>query len=469
MRMGTSGRWTVAAATLLRAACGFEAPAPTRTPPPAPPPVPVSTLTATLTLPAAEAARRLNAETASRIAELRDKPVKCGIGRCRLNLEAVRTGPIAVEARHDAIEVALPFAVEAELSLPGFLKGVHAKANARGEALTATTLAIGGDWRLHPTTSGTIRLDDSHLRLGPVVTSLRDVWNDNDELLSKPLFKMLDQKIAADVRAEPKIAQLWRQALAPIKVSKKPAAWLVLAPERLRIGRPATANGAFVLSLGLEARAHVIVQDDPPKTEPTRPPPPAPLAGHDNRFAVSVPVLLPYDRAAALALDSLAKKPPHIAGTRLRFTRLAILPSGRDVILAARFCADESWDVFHWFSACGTGYLRGVPVFDAASGTIRIRDVRYDIATQNIILGAAHALAGPELGRELESRLVFQVGNDIAKLQGQIAAALARPQGREVTIAGTLKSFGPVWLTWTKDGFVALFSAEGSVRTDIRL
>jgi len=460
---------SLAAMMLVLAGCGFKAPEPARAPPPAAPEPPLSSLAVTLTLPARDVAEKLNAATADRLAHIRGQQVKCGIGRCRLNLDAVRTEPASIRASGDALEIALPFSVNAELSLPGSFSFVHAKANAMGLAETRTTATLDPDWRIRPHTTGSVQLGDSHLRIGPAVTNIRDVWNDNDEMLSKPLFKMMDAQIARSVREGPQIARLWAKAFAPIKVSKKPVAWLMLSPERLRVGRLTTQNGDFVLPLTVDSRARVIVQDDPPQIAPARLPPPAPLQSRDDRFVFIVPVLLPYDRAAALAMDSLRKKPLHLAGMSVRFEDLQILPSATDVIIAARFCADQSWDTFHWFSACGVGYLRGVPAFDAATSTIRIRNVHYDVATESVILGAIRALAGPGLGRELERRLVFHAAKDIGKLETQIAAALAKPQGRDLVVAGQVESFGPPSLSWTKDGFLASFSAQGRVRTAVHL
>jgi hypothetical protein len=86
-----------------------------------------------------------------------------------------------------------------------------------------------------------------------------------------------------------------------------------------------------------------------------------------------------------------------------------------------------------------------------------------------VVLGAIRFLAGPELGRELQQRLVFNLSTDIAKLQRQISAAIARPQGRDVMIYGTVTSFGPMSLTWTRDGFLAAFIAQGAVHASVRI
>jgi hypothetical protein len=226
---------------------------------------------------------------------------------------------------------------------------------------------------------------------------------------------------------------------------------------------------ALVLSVGLDVRGNVVTQDAPPVRTPTPLPQPAPFTGQTNRFSFVVPATISYADAAKLALTSLQKKPPHIAGMTLRFTRLAILPSHDDVVVATTFCVDQGWDFTGWFSSCGSGYLRGTPVFDPASETIRIANVHYDMQTEDMLLGAMHALAGPELARELETHLHFAVSHDLTKLRDQVTAALAKPEGRDVTISGEVQSFGQPTLHWTKDGFVALFSAQGLVHADLHL
>ncbi|HTP77134.1 MAG TPA: DUF4403 family protein [Rhizomicrobium sp.] len=458
-----------AVALLLLGACGFEAPAPVRTPPPPTPAIPLSTLSATLSVTTGELARLLNEKTANRIADIRDKPAKCGIGRCRLSLHAERTGPITVGAQGGQLVVGLPFALNADMQLNGSLSFLSGQANADGFAQAATSAALGSDWQVRTRTSGHIELHNSHLRLGPLLMNVTDILGDASDLFSPELFRMLDKTLSDSLREKPRVAKFWARAFTPIRIGKKPTAWLLLSPERIRVGHIAIAGDAVTVPLGVDVRARVLAAETPPAAEPKPLPPPSPLEEASNRFTFAVPFLLPYTQASRLALAALAGKPPRIAGAKVRFTRIDILPSGADVVVAAAFCADQDWDLFHWFSACGSGYFRGTPRYDAASQTIRIDNVRYDLATANMVLGAVRYLAGPELGRALQQRLVFKVANDVARLQNQIRTAIARPQGRDVVIFGTVDGFGPMALTWTNDGFLAAFSATGAVHASVRL
>ncbi|HEY1632699.1 MAG TPA: DUF4403 family protein [Rhizomicrobium sp.] len=451
-------------AILALPACSkFTAPEPARTPPPPAPPVPVSTVSATLTVPIEGLLRAINDKTATQLADIKDQESNCGIGKCRLDLVATRTGPVTGGAEGGKIALMLPFHVEADVKLKSLFKA-KAHAAAEGEARATTSLSLGANWQLVSHTQGEVQMSDADVKLGPLRMRLTELWNHNDEHLSDPLFRALDKRLPEQVKIKPAIERLWARAWQPIKIGKRPEAWLMLTPQRILVGQPLAAGNAITLSVGIVGQARVAL-GDAPFLAPTAPPLPSPgrLDRPSNRFTFVVPVILPYDQAAKLALARLEKKPPHVGRTQVKFDRLEILPSGKDVIVQTHFCVDQSWDPFGWFDSCGTGYLRGVPVFDSASGTIRIANMRYDVATEGLILSAMKYLAGGELGKALEKNLVFSVAKDLGKLDDEVRTSLAKPQGHGVQIHGTVENFGMPTLSWTDTSFIAMFPATGTV------
>ena len=458
----------VICAPFALAGCGFEAPAPRRTPPPPTPVPPLSTLSLTLAIPAAQLARILNNMTEYRIADLKDQPVNCGIGRCRLNLTASRTGPVSVASDAGALTIKVPFAMKAELATSGFLSFLHAQGSGQGLATARASLAVSPDLQLHSSTAGTIVLDDGHLRVGPVVTNIAQVWNDNQESFARPLWRALDKQIAA-IPLRQRVAALWINAFTPLSVGKVPVSWLVLRPERLDIAQPIIQDGAIGISLSIAARGRVVVQDQRPANSPTRLPRAGAMASPSNAFSFAVPLLLPYDRAAQLAMVSLARKPPRIGGMTVHFDWLQFLPSGRDVVVVAKLCADPRWDPLGWFASCGTLYLRGTPAFDPVRRTVSIVNLHYDIASANLMLKALRVLAGRPLAEDLQLHLVFDEATAITRLQSQITSALAKPQGRDLSISAQVQSFGQPSFTWTAEGFLVFFSAKGRVDAHLNL
>jgi hypothetical protein len=455
-------------APIVLLGCGFKAPVPVRTPAPATPEPPISTFSAALTIPATQIAQSLNKMTQTHLVDLQDQEVKCGSSRCRLNLHATRTGPIIVSSANGFFTVQLPFAVDIDAAAPGFLSFLRAKAEGQGTANAQIRLGLDPDWRLRSDTKGEVQLDSGHVRIGPMVTNIAQLWNDNSQSLSQPLWRSIDKQIYA-VNIKSRLAEFWRQAFKPLRVGKSPISWLVLSPERLEFAQPVIGNGNMTLFLGLEARAHVVIQDQEPINIPTPLPNASALTETPGAASVAVSFLLSYDRAAQLAMASLTRKPPHVAGMTLKFSQLQILPSGEDVVVSAQFCADPDWDFLGWFASCGTVYLRGTPQYDAAQQTIRVTNLHYDLGSANLMLHAVHALAGDQLARILQVGLMFDESKEIGRLKAQIVAAVAKPQGRDVSIAAQIESFAEPSFGWTSQGFVALFSAKAKLETKLSL
>jgi Domain of unknown function (DUF4403) len=424
-------------------------------------------VSATLAVPAAQLDRLLSNMTQYQIADVKGQMIKCGPLQCHLDLHANRTGPLSVSVANDALSIRMPFAVNAALSTSGFLS-LHGQGEGQGLVLAHTGMTVSPELQLHSNADGTVTLDNGHLRVGPFVTNIAQVWNDNADSLSRPLWRSLDKQIAR-LPLKPRIARVWVDAFRPIKVGKSPVSWLVLRPQTLAISQPQLRSGEVTLSVALSARAQVVVQNTEPENAPT-PLPAAQILNTPSRaFSFNVPLLLSYGEASRLALASLAKRPPHAGGMVVRFTKLDILPSGQDVVVATRFCADPPWDPFGWFASCGNVYLRGVPIFDPVGKTIRVEQLHYDVASANLLLSALKALAGDELTNLMQAHLVFHEAKQIDRLESQITQVLARPQGHDLSVSARVASFGTPAFSWTTEGFLAVFSATGEVNASLNL
>jgi hypothetical protein len=450
--------------------CAFEAPAPKRTPPPPAPPPPISTVSATLKVSGADIVAMLNDRTRSQLARIQGQQVNCLIQQCQLDLVATRTGDITGFATESGMQLTLPFALHAHLDFNSKYMKTGGDAVAQGEAQARTQLVLRPNWHVDSHTVGDVHLANAKLKIGPLKMSVAKLWNGNEDQLSKPIFTAIDKKVAAAFKVHGPIERFWRKLLQPIRVGKNPDSWLLLSPQHLRVTPLTTENGALAVALAADVRARVIVGDPPsPPATPPKLPPPEPLQTRSNTFKAAVPVTLSYGDADRIAMERLKKKPLHAGKMLVRIDKLQILPSGQDLVLGARFCVVQGWDFTHLLDSCGAVFLHGAPQFDAKTGTIRIVRLHYDVASEDLLLKVMHALAGDQLGKALEQNLVFDESREIAKLKGEITAALAKPQGRGIAVTGHITSFGNPSLSWNRDGFVALLNASGTVSAGLSM
>lgn len=453
------------------AGCGFQAPAPKITPPAETPPAPVSTLDAELRLPVSDIEKFLNAQTEHQIARLDDKNVRCPFGQCRLDLIATRNGPIVVSPKGTRLALTLPFDIDARLKLKAPFLQTTGTARGRGRVTASSVFDIGPDWELRSRTQGTIDLSRADVRLGPITAELSGFLGDQGEAIARPIFKEVDKQMPKWANLRKHIVDVWAKANAPIQIGKNPQAWLLLAPRHVFVAEPHVEGNALVLALGVETQASVLLGARPETGAAPPLPMPEPMReAPQSRFHLQVPAILPYDEAASLANEQIEKHPIRVGGAaHMDVSELQIIPSRDDVVVSARLCLTQAWDPFGWFAACGRGYLRGRPELDGATGTLRITNVSYDAGTANALVGAWQQFAGTDFTQELGRRLVFDLSGQIAKLKQQIAAALAKGTGGDVSVSGELETFGAPELSWTRDGFIAAFTAEGSVKTQLHL
>ena len=450
--------------------CGFQAPAPKRTNAPTAPPPPVSTVAATLRVPGDDIIAMLNARTKSQLARVDGGEINCLIQKCQVDLAVVRNGDFTGEATGSGMPLKLPFALQAHLDFNAKFLKTGGDATAQGETDTVTQLSLTPQWRIDSHTDGTVHLENAKLQLGPLKMSVRELWNGNQDKLSGPIFKAIDKRIAEALKARAQVARLWNKLQQPIHVGKSPDSWLVMSPERLRVTPLRTENGALVVSLAAEVRAHVVVGDKPSApAQPAKLPAPENLDKPSNAFAVTVPVTLSYVDAAKIAMQQLKKKPLQAGGMGLRFDKLQIFPSAGDLVVQTHFCFGKNWDFTHLLDSCGDVYLRGAPHFDASTGKISVTDLHYDVGSENLMLRIVKALSGDAIAKVIQPHLVFDESREIAKLKSEIAAAIEKPQGRGIQLTGHIDSFADPAVSWTNTGFVALLRANGTVSTSLNV
>lgn len=449
--------------------CGVDAPRPKLEAPLATPSPPLSTLSARLEISAREIERLVNEKTSGTIADLEDQEIKCPLGgRCRLDLTLARTGPAELSAQEGLLGVKLPFRLHAVLKPSGFLAFAKGEGDAQGMASATTSLALDEGWRLQSHLEGHVELGNAHLRLGPLVTNVTELWNGDQQSLARPLWRMLDGEIA-HVQLKPQIEAFWNEAFTPIVVGKSPRAWLVLRPENIWVMQPRMTNGMLTLALKLSARGEVTVQQVAPANPAAALPAPLPLDQASDSFSVSVPFFLSYAEAERLAQDSLRRHPPAMQGARLEVSLIRILPSRNEVGVETRFCADANWDIGGLFRSCAHVYLIGRPEFDAGTLTLRIAGLHYDMASAGLMLHLFQHIVRPDqVAGLIERHLVFDERSDILRLEENVRQKLAKPHGKTLSISAEVRAFGAPSFMWMKDGFLAFFPATGTVKPIFR-
>lgn len=191
----------------------------------------------------------------------------------------------------------------------------------------------------------------------------------------------IDRKIAS-VDLTDRFQEWWTLLNRPIRLADN--VWLLLGPERLRLGN---VNGSdlgnhLVVDAGLDAHPRIVTG-----TEPHILAPPLPPLGHDTAsagFHVVLEGTIDYATASKAVADALKGKSITEAARTVTVQDVSVSPRPRgQLALAIQFIGD----------AAGTLVFIGTPKYDRQSGQLTVPNLDYDLTTDSDLIteiGRAH-------------------------------------------------------------------------------
>lgn len=237
----------------------------------------------------------------------------------------------------------------------------------------------------------------------------------------------------AQLRESPLVRQkakeAWELAQRPIQIAD--GTWLLLRPERVRLGRPQgdpASDGRILLLLPEIQARPMLVLGEPPVQAPAALPPldTTPATGQGAHIALESD--LPFRQASEQLSRQMAGRRFDTDQGSFEVTAVAVRGSeGRAVI-----------DVDLKGRASGRVSLAGRPVYDPALGTVRVEDLDYTFESQSWIQRTAEWLFRSSLRRLLQERANLFLDQSFRGLKDQITLALNRPLATGIQLKGAV-------------------------------
>lgn len=258
----------------------------------------------------------------------------------------------------------------------------------------------------------------------------------------------IDQRIdAVDLRGHAE--EWWRLLAKPIRLSND--VWLVLGPERLRMGHVQGRGSVLTIPVSLDARPQVITSAGQPSTNTVA----LPGLWHDSiasGFHIIMDGIVDYLAASQAVTKALAGRPVTTSGGTIRIGSVTVQPAaGGKLALAVSFVGD----------AKGTMRLIGTPSYNAARRDVTMPDMDFDLTTNNQLVNAYAWLRSDVLRTTLRQHAQWSAAPAIDRGRALLRQGLNRRIGRALTLSATIDSVAVKGLYVTRDGLVVRGEATG--------
>ena len=279
-----------------------------------------------------------------------------------------------------------------------------------------------------------------------VIAAARDALNSH--------LPDIDRKISR-VDLTDRFQEWWGLLNKPIQLTDN--VWLLLGPERLRMGNVSGSGTDLIVDAGLDARPTIVTGAEPhPK-----PPPLPPIARDTNAtgFHIVLGGLINYSDASRTITDALKGKSVTEAGrtVTVRSARVSPLPHGQ-LSFAVAFTGDAN----------GTLVFVGKPIYDRHAGQLRVPDLDYDLTTDSDLISAYSWLRSDALRELFREKARLPADLLITKGRSLLSDGLNRKLGDAVTLSAHVDSVDVAGIYVTASGIVIRAVATGNAGMDVR-
>ncbi len=318
-----------------------------------------------------------------------------------------------------------------------------------------TPINVTSNWRIasHTTFSDYTWIRKPEMRLLGANISMTNMVQRILDKHKADIEQAIDSAVYEKLRLDKMVEPIWRDLQKPMLIDKKYGLWLLPNPVSVAAGRVGGDEKELTVPLRIAFETSTKLKPETPEYTKT------PLPSLQKRERVPLVSdlrlmsFIPYadiNRMLAITVNKQNKK---MAMGSLTLKSASVYGGQRALIVKA--------DVEGLFD--GTVYLKGRPVFDTLTNTLKVDSLDFDGESGSILSKKAGALWHDSLRKLLEGLITIKLGDDIAKLPQKINEAFEKGPGKKTDMGISTFRFVPQKIAIRPDGIQALIHVKSTI------
>ena len=337
---------------------------------------------------------------------------------------------------------------------------------------TESKIGLTEDYCINTVTSGDFEWGDTKpvITLGPLKIGLARFVEPALRQQMGTLSRQLDKELQQHLNMKKYVADAWVMLQEPVKLDDAMNAWLTVVPQEVRMAPLHAKNGNLSTRLGITSYV-TVTTDGKPQVQLNRS---LPKLIIDNRLTddiqVGLTATIPYTQASQLLQTQVANQTYKFDDGKSEVTvkDAAMTPSGEQLVLMLDIDGKTKAGLFTK-KLTGKIYLRGTPYYDAATASIRVRDVDYDLDTKDKLLNTASWMAKNKFIEMIQQQVNIPVQGQLNNTKKLLQATLDK-QGRvheSLLLRGKIQDLTPENIYLTPEGIKAVVNATGTLTATV--
>jgi hypothetical protein len=324
-----------------------------------------------------------------------------------------------------------------------------------------TRISMQSDWRVKTSTvsDGYKWVSEAKVKIGFFEIPVSGIIGKIIDKELPGIIKVVDQEVSR-IQLRPQIEPVWKSIQDPILMNEAYQAWLKITPKSILMTPFGTKGQNLRIGLGIVAVAETFVGKKPESELFTALPNLQLAEKMDEKFEVGLIALIPFSQMKKIAMEQVGGKTYEFNDGKQKITVLdmEIYGQGEQLVIGTNLSGALNGKVF----------LRGKPYFDAASNSLKMKELDFDLETKNRLVNVADWLAHGKFLKMMEPYFSIPVDAQLDEARKLIQDNLnGEMMNKKVKMNGTLNQLRPGPMLVTPDGLRAVVFAQGKLEVQL--
>jgi hypothetical protein len=243
------------------------------------------------------------------------------------------------------------------------------------------------------------------------------------------LSKQIDEVIAQSFDFKGYAQKGWKMLYNPLKLEGDYNAWLSINPTSVSMMPVEGSLGHIRFASAITSNVECLL-DKTPQSPYVRPLPEIQrLSSASDTFHVNLLTDIPYSSINRIMSESIGDSTFTFGNRKLTFESFRVYGSNGKMAVETKVKG----------SLNGTLYLTGIPYFNAADTTVRIKDLAFDMKTKSLLMTSAKWIFNAKIERTISKSIAIPFNSNVSEIENQLATSIKhRPLGFGFELNGKL-------------------------------
>lgn len=283
-----------------------------------------------------------------------------------------------------------------------------------------TKLSVTHDWSIKTATitDGYEWIKKPAVQIGGTSIPITIIANLLMSVNKETISKHIDDAVAGSIDFKRIAEEGWKMMFNPYKIQGDYNAWLSINPYSISLMPVQGSLGHIRFGAAIVSDVECLLDNAPQAGLVRTLPDLQPLKSATDTFQISLLTDIPYTSINRIITEEIGDSTFVFGNRKIKFDSFRVYGTNGRLVVETNIKG----------SINGTIYLTGMPFFNAADTTVRIKDLKFDMKTRNLMTNSATWLFNGKIERTLMKSIAIPFNTNISKVESQLTGFLRHYQ-----------------------------------------